>query len=185
MTKKLEAREASSWNWTTRPLQRSPTPEVEGEDSRDALFCTYCKKRRHKKENCWKLAWKNQNTGKKAYVSTSQPQSSEGPGPSPSVEEVQEKISSTALVQLGNRSSQEWIADTGATDHMSPAEPLFRQNTHVERQQRIQTAGGGTLPIKGVGEIFLNPLDILKEVLHAEDLRANLISIQKLVDDYG
>ena len=185
LTKKLETRAASSGNWTIRPPQQSPTPGAEGEDSRDALFCNYCKKRRHTKENCWKLAWKNQNTGKKAYVSTSQPQSSGGPGPSPNVEEVQEKISSTALIQSGNPSSQEWIADTGATDHMSPAEPLFRQYTPAERQHRIQTTGEGTLPVKGVGEILLNSLGILKEVLYVEDLRANLISIQKLVDDYG
>ena len=67
---------------------------------------------------------------------------------------------------------------------MSPAEPLFRQYTLAERQLRVQTVGGGTLPVKGVGEILLNPLGILKEVLHIEDLRANLISIQKLIDDY-
>ena len=41
------------------------------------------------------------------------------------------------------------------------------------------------MPVKGVGEILLNPLGILKEVLHVEDLRANLISLQRLVDDYG
>ena len=177
LDKKTEARAASSGNWTTRPSQPSPTPGAEGEDSRDALFCTYCKKRRHTKENCWKLTWKNLNTGKKAYVSTSQPQSSGGPGPSPSVEEVQENISTTALVQSGNPSSQEWIATTGATDYMSPAEPLFRQYTPAERQHRIQTAREGTLPVKGVGEILLNPLGLLREVLHVEDLRANLISI--------
>ena len=68
---------------------------------------------------------------------------------------------------------------------MSPAGPLFRQYTLAERQHIIQTTGGGTLPFKGVGEILLNSLGILKEVLHVEDLRANLISIQKLVDDYG
>ena len=182
LTKKPEARVTSSENWTPRPPQQSPTPGAEGEDSRDALFCTYCKKRRHTKENCWKLAWKNQNIGKKAYVSTS---SSGGPRPSPNVDEVKEKLSSTALVQSGNSSPQEWIADTGATDHMSPAETLFRQYAPAERQHRIQTAGGGTLPVKGVGEILLNPLGILKEVLHVENLRANLISLQRLVDDYG
>ncbi|XP_078446364.1 uncharacterized protein LOC144715310 [Wolffia australiana] len=29
-------------------------------DPKDDMFCVYCKKRRHTKENCWKLAQKNQ-----------------------------------------------------------------------------------------------------------------------------
>ena len=100
------------------------------------------------------------------------------------IEEVQERLSSIALVKSGNPSPHEWIADTGATDHMSPAEPLFRQYSPAERQHRVQTAGGGTFSVKGVGETLLNPLGILKRVLHNEDLRTNLISIQKIGDDY-
>ena len=101
------------------------------------------------------------------------------------VEEVQERLSSTALVKSGNPSPHEWIADTWATDHMSSTEPLFRQNSPAESQHKIQIIGGETFPIKRVGDIWLNPLGILKEVLHVDDLRANLISIQKIVDDYG
>ena len=39
--------------------------------------------------------------------------------------------------------------------------------------------------MRGIGEVHLGPLGALKEVLHVEDLQANLISIQKLVDYYG
>ena len=108
------------------------------------LFCANCKKRRHTKENCWKLAWKNQNAGKKAYVSTSQPPNPGAAVTSLGVEEVQERLSSTTLDKSGNPSPHEWIADTGATDHMSPAEPLFRRYSPAERQHRIQTSGLGT-----------------------------------------
>ena len=55
----------------------------------------------------------------------------------------------------------------------------------VEVTLRVQSAGGGTLRLNRPGDISLSSLGILKEVLHIEDLRANLISIQKLVDDYG
>ena len=41
------------------------------------------------------------------------------------------------------------------------------------------------LPVRGVGDIPLSPLGVLKDVLHVENLRANLISIQKIVDEYG
>ena len=158
---------------------------MEGDDNKDLLFCTYCKKRRHTKENCWKLAWKNQNTGKKAYATSSQLPSTQAAVTSPATEEVQQKLSSTALVNLGNSPPHEWIADTGATDHMSPSERLFNKYSPARSAPKVQTSGGGALTIRGVGDICLSPLGILKKVLHVEDLRANLISIQKIVDDYG
>ena len=74
LTKKPDARSLPSRNWTLRQAHPSNTQGAEGEDARDQLFCTYCMKRRHMKENCWKLAWKNQNGGKRAFVTTSQPQ---------------------------------------------------------------------------------------------------------------
>ena len=45
LTKKPEARAAPTGNWTPRSSQPSLTPGAEGEDSRDALFCAYYKKR--------------------------------------------------------------------------------------------------------------------------------------------
>ena len=104
---------------------------------------------------------------------------------SPRVEEVQERLSSTVLVKSGNPSSHEWIADIEATDHMSPKKSLFSQYSSTKVTHRVQMAGGGTLPLNGVGGIPLSSLGFLKEILHIEDLRANLIYIQKLVDDYG
>ena len=40
------------------------------------------------------------------------------------------------------------------------------------------------MPVKGVGTVPVNPLGVLEDVLYVEDLRANLISIKKLVDAY-
>ena len=60
---------------------------------------------------------------------------------------------------------------------MSPKKSLLSRYSSVEVTHRVQTVGGGTLPVKGVGDIPLSSLGILIEVLHVEDLRANLISI--------
>ncbi|XP_078434506.1 uncharacterized protein LOC144705610 [Wolffia australiana] len=100
LTKKLETKGITGGNWTPRSSQSNSTAGPEGEDNRDSLFCAYCKRRRHTKETCWKLAWKNQNAAKKAYASTSQP--SGAVVASPGIE-VQEKLSSTALVKTGLR----------------------------------------------------------------------------------
>ena len=83
LTRKPETRTVQSGTWTQRQSSQNPTLGTEGEDSRDALVCAYCKKRRHTKENCWKLAWKSQNAGKKAYVSITQPQTSSASVTSP------------------------------------------------------------------------------------------------------
>ena len=146
------------------------------------MFCAYCKKRRHAKDNCWKLAWKNQNAGKKAYATSS---SSQNPVASSEVEEVQKKLSSIALVKSGTNFPHDWVADTGATDHMSPTGALFTQYSPNEEGHKVQTAGGGMLSVRGVGEISLRPIGVLKDVLHVESLQTNLISIQKLVDAHG
>ena len=98
---------------------------------------------------------------------------------------MRERLSSTSLAKSGNPSSYEWIADTGATNYMSPEKSLFGRYSSAEVTLRVQTTGGGTLPLNRVRDIPLSSLGILKEVLHVEDLRADLISIQKLVDDYG
>ena len=143
LIKKLEVRASSAGNWTPRPSQPSQTLPAEGDDNRDLLVCNYCKKRRHKKENCWKLAWKNQNSGKRAYVTSSQLQNSPTAVMTPSIEEVQEKLSSTALVKSGNPPPYEWIADTGATDHMCPSGELFWNYSSSEKIHKVQTVGGG------------------------------------------
>ena len=163
-------------------LRQPPSNSIsgyEGEDNRDALFCAYCKKRRHTKENSWKLAWKNQNAGKKAFVSMLQPQDPRAGVTSPRVEEVQENLSSTALVNSGNSFTNEWIADTGATDHMSPDSSLFSMYMFAGVIHRVQTAKGGMLPVKGVGDILLTSLGVLKKVLYVEDLHAKFIFYTK------
>ena len=56
---------------------------------------------------------------------------------------------------------------------MSPKKSLFNRYSSAEVTHRVQTVGGGTLLVKGVGDIPLSSLGIFKEVLHIEDLRAN------------
>ena len=59
---------------------------------------------------------------------------------------------------------------------------LFSSYSYAKVTHRVQTTEEGTLPVKGVGNVPVNPLGVLEDVLYVKDLRANLISIQKLVD---
>ena len=75
---------------------------------------------------------------------------------------MQAKLSTTALVKAGNHSFPEWIADTGATDHMSQEESLFSRYSPAEVTHRVQIASGGMLLVRGVGEIPSAHLGFLK-----------------------
>ena len=81
ITKKAELKPVTTDSWSnyegpsqpqsqSNPLIQgsSSSSPAQGEKNKDALFCTYCKKRHHTKANFWKLAWKNQNSGKSVYV---------------------------------------------------------------------------------------------------------------------
>ena len=52
LTKRPENRVLPGGSGTPRSPQSNSVPAIEGDDNRDSLFCTYCKKRRHTKENC-------------------------------------------------------------------------------------------------------------------------------------
>ena len=49
--------------------------------------------------------------------------------------------------------------------------------------RKLLTAGGGRLQVKGIDNVFLSYGGVLKKELHVPDLKALLISVQKLVSD--
>ena len=52
---------------------------------------------------------------------------------------MQEKLSSTTIVKSGNPSTNEWIADTGAIDHMLPDWSLFNSYSFAKVTHRVQS----------------------------------------------
>ena len=77
-----------------------------------------------------------------------------------------------------------WISDTGATYHMVPEKNVFANYSVVKGPQRVTTAGGGTLPLHGVGNVKLEHIGTLKGEVHVHGLRvhfyqySNLFAIQ-------
>jgi hypothetical protein len=74
-----------------------------------------------------------------------------------------------------------WIADTGATSHMSGNQKLFIDLRPINSDRYVKT-GGGRLDIKGVGTVKL--IDAhhsrinLVNVLYVPDLPVNLLSVR-------
>jgi hypothetical protein len=181
--------------------------------NRDSRFCTYCKKRRHTKENCWKLHGKpGQSASDKgqAHVASIVSDNQEGSQSSPldfNKEEIEklrnflgtmEKPSSTGKSKLAlsgissssgvsnalEKISQKiWVIDSGATDHMTFSSKYFSSYSPCSSQRKITIADGSDTTVAGQGDIHINGSLILKNVLHVPNLLANLISIKQLTKD--
>ena len=108
------------------------------------------------------------------------------------------KFSSSSLAQSGqykymsiafttyenlHLESCSWIIDSGATYHMSPNDTLFEDYRTLNHSHLVFIANGGILKAAGVGNIQIKVL--LKRALHVPRLKANLLSLQRLIDDTG
>ena len=105
------------------------------------------------------------------------------------LEELKGQISFSSLATSGESSTyltfvrSDWIVDTGATDHMTPNLKKFETYIPCPGKKRVFTAGGEILPVAGVGTVKFRDLGFMKNVLHVPNLKAQLISPQRLVKD--
>ena len=76
-----------------------------------------------------------------------------------------------------------WIINSGATDHMTHSSQFFHTYTPCPSNKKIVVANGSLATVAGLGDVFLTPSLILKNVLHVPKLSASLVSIQKLTHD--
>ncbi|KAL2336894.1 hypothetical protein Fmac_011340 [Flemingia macrophylla] len=74
-----------------------------------------------------------------------------------------------------------WILDSGATYHMTPLAKHFSTYSPCPSNKKIATTDGTLITAAGQGNIQINPLITLKDVLHVPKLSTNLVSIQKLM----
>ena len=97
--------------------------------------------------------------------------------------------SSTSLVKSGedecicNSPTINWIANTGAIDHIVLEKNVFTNYSIVEGPHKMKTAGGGTLPVQRDGNVQLEQVGTLNGVLHVHGLPVHLLSLQQLVCD--
>lgn len=86
---------------------------------------------------------------------------------------------STSILPFGGLSEREeqWIIDSGATNHMTGGEKLFATYNPSPGNHNVKIADSTLLVIAGVCTINLGPNLILKSVLHIPQLSCNLISV--------
>ena len=200
---------------------RNSGRENQRRENKDMLWCTYCKKSRHTKENCWKLngkppssEWGTRGRQQRPQAHlTEQSKAEEGPDSKgfkgdelgfkrDEIEKLRSLLSSlekpsgaSSLVLSGKPVNSyglhacdkffddSWILDSGATDHMTHSSRFFRTYTPCPSNRKIIVANGEVATVAGLGEVYITPSVVLKNVLHVPKLSANLISIQKLATD--
>lgn len=98
------------------------------------------------------------------------------------------KYYSTSLKSLNHEKSI-WLADSGASDHMS-CDKIFFENLTLGVYGKITIANGESLKAEGIGTVKLtvgeheNPVELtLKDVLYIPTLSTNLLSIRKITQN--
>ena len=66
---------------------------------------------------------------------------------------------------------------------MTHTSKCFSTSTPCPSNRKIIVANGSLATVAGIGDIYVTPSLILKNVLHVPKLSANLVSIQKLTKD--
>ena len=79
-----------------------------------------------------------------------------------------------------------WILDSGATDHMTPLS-IFESYETIAQGKHVQTADGTLLPVVDIGQMNIQPIGKITNVLHVPKLCVSLISVQRIakMKDYN
>ena len=88
-----------------------------------------------------------------------------------------------ALAYLISHFSTRWIVDCGARDRIAPDASKFSSYIPNRGSKKVLSTGGEILYVAGIGDVKLPSLGLLRNVLHVPQLKAHLISPQRLVMD--
>eukprot|EP00261_Vitis_vinifera_P031451 XP_019072694.1 PREDICTED: uncharacterized protein LOC109121825 isoform X1 [Vitis vinifera] len=171
-------------------------------DERPQVWCDFCNKPRHTRENCWKIHgkpanWKGKTSDKpgRAIIPTANEAET-----SPFTTEQMEHLlallksnltsdtSSVSLAHTGNElyalsccfKSTPWIIDSGASDHMTNSSNMFESYSPCPGNKKVRITDGNFSPIARKGLIKISEGIDLKSVLHVPKLTCNLLSVSKL-----
>eukprot|EP00261_Vitis_vinifera_P039416 XP_019080659.1 PREDICTED: uncharacterized protein LOC104881375 isoform X1 [Vitis vinifera] len=174
-------------------------------EERPRVWCDFCNKPCHTRENCWKIHgklanWKGKTGDKpgRAIIPTANEVET-----SPFTTEQMEHLpallksnltsgtSSVFVAHTGNElyalscrfKSTPWIIDSGASDHMTNSSNMFGSYLPCPGNKKVRIADGNFSPIAGKGLIKISEGIDLKSVLHVPKLTCNLLSISKLSRD--
>ena len=81
--------------------------------------------------------------------------------------------------------NNEWIIDSGATDHMTCDHYRFSHLSSKCSKTTVTSANGVSSPVIGVGAILLSPTFVINDVLFVPLLNCNILSISQLTKSHN
>jgi hypothetical protein len=82
-----------------------------------------------------------------------------------------------------NCSSNPWIIDSGATNHMTGSSKSFSSYTPRSGKERVRIADGSSAPIMGSGTISCTPSMSLSHILHVPNFPVDLLSVSSITKE--
>jgi transposase InsO family protein len=180
-----------------------PTTAQAPRVNKPGVKCGFCTGNGHTEEDCYKKerARKDaqkvveerragRNSGKKARANRAAAAAPSSPAPSDGAKVTE--LAASASVRLAGspdtHADAHWIADTGATSHMSPRRSWFTKLKPLAIP--IHVANDHVVYSEGVGSVVLEPADkslrpvLLSRVLYVPALQNNLLSVLHLVANH-
>ncbi|KAG6768521.1 hypothetical protein POTOM_027442 [Populus tomentosa] len=200
------ATKSGKQNQMLRMTKRAPGYAATGgsKNLSGGLGCSHCGNAKHTRETCFKLhgypEWWNEFKAKKsqeanggvgrAAIAHAEPTLSL----IPCVETKAETASNgsdqgkgccytiSALVVSTKQKDDDWIVDSGATDHMT-YNPDDLDEYITPRRNNISNANGVLYPVTGAGTVQLSPSISLTNTLLVPSLTTKLISVGQATED--
>ncbi|GKE64351.1 pyridoxal 5'-phosphate synthase-like subunit PDX1.2 [Tanacetum coccineum] len=80
---------------------------------------------------------------------------------------------------------EDWIKDTGASDHMTPNFDLFISITHLKKPIIVHLPDGNSKTVTIMGKVQLTPYLILTNVFYVPKFQLNLLSVGQLSQNHN
>lgn len=151
-----------SVHMTQIDLLKSRIAELEAGATTPIVICSHCKKRGHRKDQCWKL---NPELRPNRFLKSNTQQ------------EVHAYSSTLPTSSTESNQSTDWLLDCGCSHHMSPYVPEAKP---VSVNSGVLMGNNDSVPIVGRGSKSIDLHShclVLDDVLHVPKLGQNLLSI--------
>jgi hypothetical protein len=189
----------------TQDTRRGNRPAPSGTPTTPGKGCAFCEALNHKEASCWakeraadaaractkelqEECSKNKKAGRASRAATAAAGTSTGAATKPTVT----KSAACASVRLAGthdtHADAHWIADSGATSHMSTQRCWFK--TFEPHVVPIRVANNAIVYSEGIGSIVMEPLDesldpvCLSRVLYVPAPQINLFAVLHLVTSH-
>ena len=145
---------------------------------RPRVECHYCTKPGHTIAVCRKRLRDEEDASNNAHVNNEQANMADG-------EQVDDDNSFQSSTCFKPRSNYDWVADSGATSHMTDQRSMLTNFTPIQPGTRsVKGIGGTSLSVLGTGNVEIFALidgtvhpTVINDVLYVPTLGANLYSI--------